>query len=384
MKILISVFTYYPNKDGVQNVTEYQAEGLAKKGHDVTIITEKVANQPDKEVHNGVNILRIPCHTDYMLHFGNKSMYQKLIIDSSKKFDVIMTVCPETWCTDWVIPIIDQLACPCIMMVHGVHEYDWRKNRGTNLYTITRKIWGDIRWYPFYTFNWTNLRKFDAIIQLHEQDFSTKWFQKHGVSNQHVIYNAVDNRFFDDEIVAKRNQIINVGTYCERKNQKLCLQAFYKSNLKTWNLVLIGPNKNKYYNDLLELRTTLEEKYGHRNVEILSSISRSDTIDMIKMSKLYLMTSITEFFPISLIEAMAAGSAWISTDVGIVKFLPGGFVCSDANEIVNTLNRLDSDLDWKSYGEIGRKYAEKNFKQEIQVTKLEQVMRETIKNRNNC
>lgn len=39
MKILISVHTYYPDKNGVQMVTQYIAEGLAKK-HEVKVITE--------------------------------------------------------------------------------------------------------------------------------------------------------------------------------------------------------------------------------------------------------------------------------------------------------------------------------------------------------
>ena len=39
MKILITVSTYYPKNDGVQNVTQYLAEGLCKLGNDVTVIT---------------------------------------------------------------------------------------------------------------------------------------------------------------------------------------------------------------------------------------------------------------------------------------------------------------------------------------------------------
>ena len=44
MRILFSTFSYYPNKDGVQTVTQYQAEGLAKLGHNVTVITSNNEN----------------------------------------------------------------------------------------------------------------------------------------------------------------------------------------------------------------------------------------------------------------------------------------------------------------------------------------------------
>lgn len=40
MKIGISVVTYYPEKNGVQFVTQSLAEGLVKTGQDVTVITK--------------------------------------------------------------------------------------------------------------------------------------------------------------------------------------------------------------------------------------------------------------------------------------------------------------------------------------------------------
>ena len=41
MKILISTYTYFPSLDGVSHVTQYIAEGLAKKNWDITVITTK-------------------------------------------------------------------------------------------------------------------------------------------------------------------------------------------------------------------------------------------------------------------------------------------------------------------------------------------------------
>ena len=38
LNIVFTAHTYYPNKDGVQMVTQYMAEGLAKLGHNVTVI----------------------------------------------------------------------------------------------------------------------------------------------------------------------------------------------------------------------------------------------------------------------------------------------------------------------------------------------------------
>lgn len=380
MKILISAFTYYPKSNGVQNVTEYQAEGLVKLGHDVTVITEKCKGCPDQEIHKGVNIIRINNHTDFMLDFGNKKQYQQMIIKASYNYDAIMTVCPESWCTDWVIPIIDDLHCACIMMVHGVHEYSWKKLGKTTLYGVARKIWGDIRWFPFYSINWGKIRRFDAIIQLHEEDFAYKWFNKHGIKHQYILYNAVDERFFDNQDTTKKNQIINVGTFCKRKNQKLCLDAFYKANIKNWNLVLIGTPKNDYYEELIQMKKRYDQEYGYKNVQILADVSREETINNIKESRLYLMTSITEFFPISLIEAMASGSAWISTDVGIVKSLPGGCVVEEEKKLPGAINKIINNGSIERLALKGRNYTQNNCRQATQVKKLEKIFEEAIEN----
>ena len=72
MNIIFTVATYYPKTDGVQLVTQYHAEELAKKGHKVTVITSKIDGQTNREVHNGVEILRIDAYNIYYWHKGNK------------------------------------------------------------------------------------------------------------------------------------------------------------------------------------------------------------------------------------------------------------------------------------------------------------------------
>lgn len=49
MKILITVSTYYPDFNGVANVTKYLAEGLKELGHDIQIITKLSQNEKREE-----------------------------------------------------------------------------------------------------------------------------------------------------------------------------------------------------------------------------------------------------------------------------------------------------------------------------------------------
>ena len=381
MRILICAFTYWPAVDGVQNVTGYQAEGLAARGHDVTVLTGYLPEKklPEEEEHNGVHIRRFAARTETMLHHGDKAAYQRLLKEYAAKVDVIMTVCPESWCTDWAIPLAGQLDCAMVMMTHGIHDFRWFTFKDKSMYGVVRKVWGDLRWPPFFEKNWANIRRYDAVIQLHEKDFAAQYFEKHGVKNQSILYNAVDNAFFDED-VQKKKQIVNVGTYCKNKNQLKALEAFYAAALPGYKLVLIGSACNGYY-ELLKKRTAeLSQIYGTRDVEILAAIPREETIRLVKQSQVYLLTSISEMFPVSLIEGMAAGCAWVSTDVGIDRYLPGGKIANTPQEIAAALHYITAEDNYVGLAEASRNFAKKNCSKQTQVDKLEGILSEAIEN----
>lgn len=68
MRILFCVATYSPDKNGVQMVTQYQAEGVARLGHDVTVIISKHSNlKEDYEIYNNVKIIRIDAYKRYIM-----------------------------------------------------------------------------------------------------------------------------------------------------------------------------------------------------------------------------------------------------------------------------------------------------------------------------
>lgn len=378
MKILFCVFTYYPNKDGVQMVTQYQAEGLSKLGNDVTVITSNHnINNENIETHNKVKIIRLDAYTHNMRDYGNKKEYQELIIEQSKINDIIIFVCPETWSTDWILPIYNKLQCKKVILFHGMYEFNLSNMRFVP-YSIVKKIIGNIRWGIFYKRNLKKIKEFNGLIHLHEKDYSYQYFLHKMVENNYVLYNAVDDSFFMNDI-PKENIIINVGTYCKRKNQLQCLDVFYKSNIKNYKLVLIGKPKNKYYRKLIKRKNKLDKKYGIHDVDIISDISREETIKWIKKSKIYLLTSFSEKFPVSLLEGMAARCPFVSTDVGVDKYLPGGVVGNNNKKLIEGMKFLLNEKNYEKYSQKAYDFANKNCRIDIQVKKLENIIKEICK-----
>lgn len=374
MKIIITVATYYPSIDGVQKVTQYQAEGLVRLGNDVTVITsDNHGEYESEEIHNGVKIIRINAYNKFTMHLGAKKEFQRLVLEHSCDADVMMNVCIQSFAADWVLPIIEQISCTKILYLHSMHDFRWNRSDFLSGSLFIKKILKNIKLGIFYKYKWHKIEQFDKVIHLHEKDYDIPYFVNRGYKNNYVIYNAVDDVFFDMEKVNKKNTIINVGTYNARKNQKKCLDIFYKADTFDYKLILVGQPNNKYYQQLCAYKEALDKRYGKKEVDIYCSIPRTETVRLIKESKIYLLTSIWEAFPISLIEALASGSFYISNNVGIVRYIPGGYIGNNEVDLIRKLAEVcESGVDHLIID--GIKYAEQYFKQDKQVKNLYSIL----------
>ena len=375
MKILFTVATYYPDVDGVQNVTEYQAEYLAEQGHDVTVIaSNNHGRYKSNEDYKKVHIIRVNAFNKNMLHYGNKVAFQNLVIKTANDSDVMINVSPESFSTDWVLPIVDNIHCKKFVMNHGMHDFKWNKYNKSSGKELIKKVLRDLRWGLFYQFYFRRFDNYDGVIFLHEQDTAKKYFDKKNYKKCHVVYNCAGDEFFEIDGVVKKKQIINVGTYNDRKNQLECLDVFYGLDDKSWKLVLIGNPDGEYYRRLIDRKKELDQRYGVRDVEILCNIDRQTTVRKIKESSIYLLTSTWEAFPISLIEAMASGATFVSSNVGVVKYIPYGKVGNTQQELVDELNALINNDTYIELGQQAYTYALNNFSISTQMKKFENII----------
>ena len=96
LKIMILVATYYPLQDGVQIVTQYVAEGLAKK-HEVLVVTALQHGQERQSQRNGVMIERYHAvRNPYTMKFGGE---KRKVLRRIREFepDILIIVCVQTW-----------------------------------------------------------------------------------------------------------------------------------------------------------------------------------------------------------------------------------------------------------------------------------------------
>lgn len=377
MNILITVQTYYPKKDGVQMVTQYLAEGLAKKGHKVKVITSKLKTLKDYEIHNDVEIQRVNLFTKYGLYLGDKKSYKKIIIEEAKKCDVMINICTQVAFTDLLLNQLNKIKCKKVLYLHGMFDFKIHKYDFSSLENFLNKVWKTIRLGLYYITNKNNFNKYDKVINLHQLCDGYDYFLKKYNIKSEIIENAADESFFDNiKTDEKKDYFICVANYLKDKNQKMCLEAYYKSKASNNNgMIFIGGKDSKYYYQLKDLNNKLSNKYGKRNVEFFSQIDRESTIDYIRNAKLYLFGSKHEMFPVAIVEAMASGIPYLSTDVGCVRALPGGLICKNSDEMAYLIDLILSDENLKNnLKTIGREYAKKHLRISEKVDQLNNIL----------
>lgn len=382
MKILFTVSTYYPHTDGIQFVTSYLAEGLAKRGHKVDLIAYECPNltKIKEEYVNGVHVLRWNAKTVHMTHRGDKEGYQRYILNNYNKYDIMVNVGTQTALTDWLFPIFDKIKIPKVLHLHSVWNFRIVKKDFIDIKSFISKIVGNIRWGGYFKYNKNIFKNYDSVIQLHEKEYGYTFFENKYNIKSFVLENAADKEFFENSNIERKNYILNVSNYRKVKNQIECIKVFVKSGLsKEWYLILAGSKQTGYYKQILNYCDKNLSAEERERIKLMVGLPRKEIYKLVKESKIYLMTSIWEAFPISIIEAMAAKVPFISSDVGIVKHLPGGFIANNEKEYVGYLLKLANDEEYRvRLGEEGYKIAFENYQIEHKVEQLEQLLTDLI------
>ena len=387
MKILFTSENYYPLISGVPVVVKYLAEGLALRGHNVSIATQHLNGLDKHSVVNGVDVYRFDIYKNFF-HFtkGDKQGYINFILNYEA--DVIIFECTQCVTTDLILPYLGQLKAKKILHSHGFSglECSFFSIQPDFIHTIgTTYNWIKYKWYYEKVIP-KSLSQFDKFICLSETDNTKEYLNLKGYEAS-ILDNAADNMFFQSidtqnilskyVILENDKYMMSCANYQFIKDQITIINEYYKSeSSKTVSLVCIGSQKNSYYDECQRVIDINERKYGHRDVHLLVNVDRNDIPSIEKHASLYLVASRCERYSISIIEAMSQGVPFISTDVGNARVLPGGITLFKGDKMFEKIDYiLTNEDDYKKYSELGRKFAYKNCKIDMVVEKLEKIIK---------
>jgi len=280
--------------------------GQAGYGHDVTVLTLNQKKIPENEFADGYRVLRF---RSYFTMCGN-SFAPGLILEimrRRKSVDIIHAHSHLFFSTNVCVLARILNSAPLIVTSHG-------------LISASAPAWLNTLYKQ--TFSRATFRIADHIICY--TDIEKENIEKLGIDpgKISVIHNGVDTTLFTPEIPEKtagKKQILWVGRFVTGKGVEYLIEAFshVREKIPGTHLVLVGEGPEK---------TAIEEKI--RILHLQSSVTLIDYLDnaelpgMYRDSDLFVLPSLMEGVPRTILEAMACGVPVVTTNlphlVGII------------------------------------------------------------------
>ena len=297
MRIAISTFEYLPAMGGMAYGSKLLAEGLARRGHDVTLVTREIPGSPAREELAGVHVVRIP-----MFHLNGYRVPRGYLRSLARlDADVFHIKGNRIWNVDFYLPFAGHFEWPSVITAHNFYHYWMRPGYGRHLY-YDRYFAG-------------RLQKFDRYVALTEAEKQQVigW----GYPQNHIatIPDGIDPEEFKGPFTVKPEELrdwwkmggrkvaVYAGGFYDNKRIDRLIHAIGMTDDR-WGLVVIGPDKPGHPYDLAHCQETAY-KTGAK-VVFTGSIHRQEVLDIFHAADAYVQGSCFEGFGIGLIEAMAS------------------------------------------------------------------------------
>jgi L-malate glycosyltransferase len=314
MKILVINYEYPPIGGGGGVICKDICDEVVRKGHSITVLTSQYGSIPQREIANGVSIIRLPVwmrkKKDVASILSMISYVPLCIKEASsllrrEKYDVIHT--------HFAIPsgpagqyVSDKYRIPNVLSIHGGDIFDPSKSLSPHdtvgLKQTVRKM----------------LVKADRVVA-QSSDTKSNAEKYYGVDrkidivplgirpNKHSAKSRQDLGLPVDKYVFS-----TIGRLVKRKNLEALLLIVKEIQESTPSVLLImgdGPEK-----DFIETR--IRDLQIGSAVRLLGRVSDEQKFEYLNASDGYLSTAIHEGFGIVFLEAMECGLPVICYDRG--------------------------------------------------------------------
>jgi glycosyltransferase involved in cell wall biosynthesis len=365
LRILVTSFTFPPQANGVAEVAKAQAAGLAGRGHEVSVATGFDSAGSIEHWPAGVTVKQFKVAGSAHLWGGcqgETALYQQFI--SAYKGDVILCNGWQNWATDLAIPFFPESKARKVMMSHGFNAHVWQPCR--------RFAWGLGQWLraqPYVVRLPGMMKAFDRLIFLSSRcdagRFFDHWMARLLYSDRiSIIPNGVNLSELQQGRADFRQQwnidskflLLNVANYCDRKNQLATLRDFMRANRPDATLVFIGSEFNEYSANMKSFYKSKRAEFPRADIVFLEKIAKPVINAAYRAADVFILSAKQETQPLAILDAMACGLPFISTNAGCVSDFPGGWVVSSGGKTTQAIHRLLDAPDLRrQLGEQGKR-----------------------------
>lgn len=356
MKILAISHEFPPIGGGGANACYFLTKGFVERGHEVTLITANYQGMPEKEVMNGVQIMRVNSLRKHKEHCSFKEMLSYLFkaypvakkMQKENRYDICLIF--------FGIPsgpigymLKKKYKLPYVIRFGG-GDVPGFQERFTKVYKLIA---------PAIKMIW---KKADARIANSQglKDMALKFYDKKSFD---IIPNGVDTEVFYpiEKADSDEFKILFVSRLIERKGLQFIipqLQKIQDSTEKKVKLVVVGDGP---YREQLE---TITREYKVADmVEFVGQKNKKEIVPFYQNADLFILPSAKEGMPNVVLEAMACGLPIIMTPCEGSKELvqDNGYILltSEMGEKIRQLLRNKEML--QKLGHNSRRIVEEQF-----------------------
>jgi glycosyltransferase involved in cell wall biosynthesis len=341
MRILHTAHSYAPDVSGVAEVVKQLSVRLARRGHEVHVATKQLGKLSAEETLDGVHVHRFDVDGNAVTGMtGAVDSYVRFV--RSMTWDVMALHCAQTWTTDALLPHLDNVPSAKVFVGHGFS-------------TLLNP-----RYRAYYESFAIALRQMDQIVALSELLEEVRFCAERGLPKPRIIPNGVDLTEWEAPTrglrkswkIANRPWILCVSNHSPIKGHPTFFNIVRRIRKQLpdamgtiiggyypaakWSLRRLGIRGGCWYRCRLEAGLK-------SNVELRWNVPRKDVVSSIQEADVVVITSWREASPLVILESMAAGTPWVSFNVGCVREHTGGFVVNKREDMAEKVCQLLAD-----------------------------------------
>lgn len=366
--IVCSYYPWPPSVGGVETIVRNVSIELAKRGHEVHVITTpfdvttmKQVSAYGVEERDGVIV--------YKLKPGRLRVGYARFLKELK--ETLKEIRPEIVHEHNLHPHLFQLA-------KWKDDYDYKlvaelHHPAVNLDFFTQKIL-----LPFVTY-WLKKESPSIDVFLAHTKLEKFWLMSKGIREDSI--KVTEPPFISSKLSScqpkepsNSNRLLYLGRVIPKKGLHILLRAL--SLVNDAELVIAGPYETQYFEKLQRLlaKLKLEDR-----VKFKGKVTEEEKIDLMSNCSVLVCPTLADYHPIVLLEAQALGVPVIATKVGAIPEIvldgeTGLLVkAGDPYELAKSITMLIENKDLRRHFSVKAREWAKKFTLESAVTRLEEV-----------
>jgi len=366
MRILIGSDYFYPILPGGGERRMYEVGRRLAKDHEVHVVTRRLENLPEYEVHENMHIHRVyvPIKKLSLEPFMNGLLFMTGGIFKTLRLGKFDVYAPQHFFpvpASWVSSKL--LSTPIVVTIHDVFfNKEWIKQYGLkgSLMSVFENMTLNMPYTGIITVSNSSKMKLEANgIPADKIDVSP---------------NGVNLEFFGGIKAekAERPRIIYVGRLIEYKHVDELMTAFSKLKMDA-ELYIVGVGPERANLEELAKRLGIADR-----ITFTGFVDDKRKVELLKSSHVFVLPSTVEGFGIALVEAMAAGIPTLSSDISALREVAdegrAGMLFTPRNvdelkeklELLLKDEKLREDFTEKGYKLVKEKYSWDEVAREVE------------------